>query len=138
MSSTHIVEGRASKKAQRAALREMFSGRCAYCGSELGERWHADHVEPVMRELRYERGKGFVPTGAMHMPHRDTPANMMPACAPCNIDKHAMSLEDWRGKLSRSLEVLARNNATYRHAVRFGLVEERPREVRFYFEGLIK
>lgn len=35
-------------KSQRAALREKFGGRCAYCGSELGERWHADHIEPIV------------------------------------------------------------------------------------------
>jgi len=38
-------------KAQRAVLREKFGGRCAYCGCELPEKgWHADHLEPVMRE----------------------------------------------------------------------------------------
>ena len=37
-------EGRdmAITKQQRAALREKFDGRCAYCGHPLGEKWHAD------------------------------------------------------------------------------------------------
>lgn len=26
-----------------------LGGRCAYCGCELGEKWHADHVKPVIR-----------------------------------------------------------------------------------------
>lgn len=36
-------------KKQRAELRMKFGGRCAYCGCELGEKWHADHVKPVIR-----------------------------------------------------------------------------------------
>lgn len=114
----------------------MFSGRCAYCGSELGAKWHADHVEPVLRESRYERGKGFVATGRMEIPQRDRVGNLMPACPPCNIDKHCMSLEEWRSKLQRATEVLARNQPTYRHAVRFGLVQETGAQIRFYFETL--
>jgi hypothetical protein len=28
-------------KEARSALKAKFGGRCAYCGVELGERWHA-------------------------------------------------------------------------------------------------
>jgi hypothetical protein len=58
----------------------------------------------------------------------------MPSCAPCNIDKHAMPLEDWRRKLAGACGVLARNHATYRHAVRFGLVAETGSAIVFHFE----
>ncbi|MRV72520.1 HNH endonuclease [Duganella sp. FT92W] len=121
-------------KAQRSTLHAMFGGRCAYCGEPLGERWHADHVLPVERKLQHVRGKGLVPTGELYRPENDTIANLMPACPPCNIDKHMMSLEDWRGKLSRSLDVLARSQPTYRHARRFGLLQETPKLITFYFE----
>ena len=121
-------------KAQRAALREKFGGLCAYCGQPLGDRWHADHIESVQRKLEYVRGKGFVPTGEMYRPEHDHIDNLAPACAPCNIDKHAMSLEDWREKLARTLEVFQRNYPTYRHALRFGMLEERPKPVVFHFE----
>jgi 5-methylcytosine-specific restriction endonuclease McrA len=114
-------------KAQRATLREMFGGRCAYCGCELGDRWHADHVEAVHREW-WKKG------GGVERPEHDTLENLMPACPPCNIDKHAMSLEDWRKKLQRATEVLTRNQPTYRHAKRFGLVVESGAAVVFYFE----
>lgn len=121
-------------KKQRAALREKFSGRCAYCGAALGDRWHADHIESVQRKAEYVRGKGFVATGDYHRPENDHIENLAPSCAPCNIDKHAMSLEHWREKLARTLEVLQRNYPTYRHALRFGMLEERPAPVVFYFE----
>lgn len=121
-------------KSQRVALHAMFGGRCAYCGEILGDRWHADHVEAVERKLEYVRGKGLVPTGEMYKPENDTFANLMPSCPPCNIDKHAMSLENWRAKLSRALEVLANNQPTYRHARRFGLLKETPQPIVFHFE----
>lgn len=121
-------------KNQRETLRGMFGGLCAYCGQPLGDKWHADHVAPVERKLTWVRGKGLVPTGKLHRPENDTVANLMPACPPCNIDKHSMSLENWRGKLARSLEVLANNQPTYRHARRFGLLQETPQPVVFHFE----
>lgn len=122
-------------KKQRELLKQKYGGKCAYCGCGLPERWHADHFEAVDRKFIYKNGRA-VPTGEMWKPENDTMENMMPSCPPCNIDKHAMKLEDWRGKLSRSVEVLTRNQPTYRHAVRFGLVQETPRPIVFYFEAL--
>ncbi len=121
-------------KAQRAELRQKFGGRCAYCGCELGDSFHADHLESVQRKLEHVRGKGFVATGELYRPEHDHIENMMPACAPCNIDKHSMPLESWRGKLTNTLGVLQRNNPTYRHALRFGMLEEKPAPIVFYFE----
>lgn len=116
-------------KVQRESLRMKFGGKCAYCGCDLPERWHADHLEAVYREW-------WKPNGGMEKPENDTIENMMPSCPPCNIDKHAGTLEGWRAKLSRTLDVLNKNQPTYRHAVRFGLVQEKPKPITFYFETL--
>jgi len=125
----------ALSKRQRAELFERFDGRCAYCGEFLGKRWCADHVEPVIRETHYQRGKGFVQTGRMLHPERDTVDNRMPSCAPCNIHKSGHTLEGWRVELGRLLEILKRNYPTYRMALRIGLVEEAtPAPIKFYFE----
>lgn len=122
-------------KSQRAALRQKFSGRCAYCGQKLGPRWHADHFEPVQRRSKWDREKGqMVATGECYSPEHDNLKNLMPACPACNIDKSVLSLEEWRGKLQRATGVLSRNSPTYRHAVRFGLVQETNAKVIFYFE----
>lgn len=123
-------------KIQRAALREKFGGRCAYCGQPLGDKWHADHIENVDRELKHIPGRGLVATGRMHRPERDTVENMNPSCVPCNLDKHAMTLEDWRGMIERSNEVLARDVSTFRRALRYGLVQLNTKPVVFYFETL--
>jgi 5-methylcytosine-specific restriction endonuclease McrA len=116
----------------------MFAGRCAYCGELLTSRWHADHVEAVNRKMRYDRDRGFVPTGELWAPENDRLDNMMPSCPPCNIDKHAMPLEAWRQKLARSVEVLTNNYPTYRHAKRFGLVSETGASITFYFERVAR
>lgn len=124
-------------KQQRDSLRLKFDGCCAYCGEPLGERWHADHIEAVERKLEFvrtDRSTRLRTTGEVHRPERDCIENLNPACAPCNIDKHAMSLESWRKKLQDSVGVLTRNQPTYRHALRFGLVQETGAVVVFHFE----
>lgn len=121
-------------KKQREVLKTMFGGRCAYCGCELGARWHADHVEAVRRRLVYVKGEGFKQTGEVDYPENDHIGNLMPACAPCNIRKHAASLEDFRHGVQRSVEVARAASSAYRHALRFGLIEERAGPVVFYFE----
>lgn len=121
-------------KAQRAALREKFGGRCAYCGQPLGEKWHADHIEPIVRNDWFKRAGFSLPPRGPDYPHRDTLENMNPACPPCNIDKHSMSLESWRGIIERSNEVLTRDVSTFRRAMRYGLVQLNTQPVVFYFE----
>lgn len=121
-------------KPQREVLKGKFGGKCAYCGTELNKGWHADHLEAVVRNHKWVSGKGFVADGTCARPENDNFENLMPSCAPCNIDKHSMSLEGWRVKLSRSLEVLQKNCSTYRHAKRFGLLEDTPKPIVFYFE----
>ena len=123
-------------KKEREQVRLKFGGRCAYCGQQLGSRWHADHFEPIERKLLYVSGKGVVQTGECHRPERHRLDNMMPACPPCNIDKHIMSLEEWRRKLQDATNVLMRNNPTYRHALRFGLLAETGARIVFHFESL--
>jgi 5-methylcytosine-specific restriction endonuclease McrA len=115
-------------KAKREQVRLKYQGRCAYCGHMLPERWHADHIEPVVRNdwLKAPRAPDW--------PERDTIHNLNPACPPCNIDKHSLSLEDWRQMIQRSNDVLLRDVSTFRRAVRYGLVSLASGPVVFYFE----
>lgn len=133
-------------KQQREQLRLKFGGKCAYCGIELGKGWHADHIEPVVRDwefVRDEHGqlktKNGVTvtrqTGKMLHPKHDTPDNLFPACAPCNIDKGTCLLEDWREYLHQRIVVgLRANSSTFRHAERFGVVTISPEPLVFWFE----
>jgi hypothetical protein len=127
-------------KAERAALKQKFDGRCAYCGCELGDRWHADHVRPVTRLSEWvedrtpERSGYFKQTGTMHKPEFDGIDNMNPACVPCNMDKGGYHLEQWRERLTSTINTLTRDAPAYRFAKRFGLVVETGAPVVFYFE----
>ena len=120
-------------KAQRATLRGKYDGLCAYCGAPLGDRWHADHFEAVLRG--YAPATPENPQGILR-PERDVIENLMPACAPCNLDKMSYTLEQWRAKLSRSIESLLRYSSTFRHAQRFGLVAATAAPVVFHFEKI--
>jgi len=109
-------------KREREIIRDKFKGRCAYCGCVLGLKWHVDHIDPVIRD------KGT----ALH-PNRHNIDNLWPSCPPCNIDKSRMSIDAWREWLVLHVTNL-RRKASYRNAVRFGLIAETEKPVQFYFE----
>ena len=115
-------------KAQREQIRLKYGGRCAYCGCELPDRWHVDHIDPIVRNDWLK-----VPLPPNY-PERDSIENMNPACQPCNIDKHSMSIEEWRKIISRSNEVLMRDVSTFRRAIRFKLLDVVNVPVTFHFE----
>ncbi len=123
----------------RTSLRMKFGGKCGYCGRELPEKgWHADHIAPVARELKFARDKNdrtiMVATGRLYRPENDHEGNLMPACAPCNIDKSGSELEAWRDRLNRLSDNLRRNSSAFRHAERFGRVVIVVEPVKFWFE----
>lgn len=109
-------------------MRGKYEGRCAYCGCELPERWHVDHLKPVRRRRFPRAGQG-----PMRSPKRHRLDNCMPSCPPCNIDKHARSLEQWRAWLTAHLRSLQRQ-PNYRLVRAHGLLAEQDEPVRFYFE----
>lgn len=128
-------------KAQREQVRRMFDGRCAYCGELLPARWHVDHVEPVIRDLivkQTTRGAYRLASGKPSRPERDVMGNYMPACPPCNISKHSMTLEVWRGWLAGHVNSLNSYHSIYRLAKKYGLIQETGAAVTFYFERVAK
>ena len=105
-------------KSQRLRVYGKTGGHCAYCGEALRiEDMQIDHVEPLC-------------AGG-----RDAPVNMLPACRSCNHRKGGSQLEEFRRGVEEAPQALQRDSAAYRAAVRFGLVEPRPRKIKFYFEG---
>lgn len=120
-------------KSEREHLRGKFGGRCAYCGCILNGRWHADHAEPVGRNCQLV-GNAFVFDGTVRNPEADTVDNLVPSCAPCNIDKGPDGIEAWRERLCRSALMLRRDVPKFRHAERFGIVSVSNAPIRFWFE----
>jgi len=115
-------------KVQREQVRMKFGGRCAYCGHNLPERWHADHLIAVERES-WGKDKGM-----MLRPENDTIENMMPSCPPCNISKHRLSIEEWRKWLAGHMRSLNEHHSIYRLMLSYGCVVETGKPITFHFE----
>lgn len=113
------------------------NGRCAYCGEPLQNGWHVDHVKPIRRvtEFCHEKMK-IVNTGECSNPENETINNYMPACASCNINKHQMTLEQFRGLIKDFINSLNKTSTQYKIAKRYGLLVETPTPVIFYFETI--
>ena len=112
-------------KTERAKIKDMYSGRCAYCAGELkGNSWHVDHVKPIYRGWRVK------PESA----GEDTVGNMMPACKRCNLRKSTLSVEQFRSEIEKQTERLKKFSSQYRLALDYGTVEETFKPVVFYFE----
>jgi 5-methylcytosine-specific restriction endonuclease McrA len=113
-------------KKERLMVFDKYEGRCAYCGCELVKGWHVDHLKPIRRK-KYKKGE-------CRYPQRECIVNYMPACASCNINKHAMKLEDFRQLIAGFMKHLNERNTQYKIAKRYGLVVEHEQPVVFYFE----
>ncbi|HHA3384325.1 TPA: HNH endonuclease [Salmonella enterica subsp. salamae serovar 42:g,t:-] len=131
----------ALSKKQRAILREKFGGKCAYCGCELPDRWHADHVVPVVRKLKtVKTGLNtykLTSTNEMHHPENDKLENMFPACVECNLYKHAASIECFRSMIINGFRGAVNRSQSLRCAQRFGMLTVTPAadaEIVFWFE----
>ena len=114
-------------KIQRNELKGKFGGHCAYCGDQLGDKWHADHIEAIRRNG----------DGTCKNPQNNRLDNFNPACAPCNINKKSLPLEAWRRQIKNYENSLIKFHNIFNHAKRFGLVEFTDQPVIFYFERLL-
>ena len=46
-------------KKDRQIVFDKYNGKCAYCGCELVKGWHVDHIEPIVRDSKWNRDKGI-------------------------------------------------------------------------------
>lgn len=113
----------------RQKIYNKFGGKCYLCGDTLPEKgWHADHKEPVIRSLS--------DSTKMEKAHLDTEDNKFPACASCNINKHSMTLEQFRDSIKQFVQSLNLYSTQYKISKRYGLINETETPVVFYFETL--
>ena len=111
-------------KKQRAEIALKTNNRCGYCGIPLEKGYHLDHIKPIIR--------GYM---GIEKPENDTIDNMMASCPSCNILKTSGSVEQLRASILDRTRQLARQ-ASYRTALRYGLIKECPKEIVFYFEEI--
>ena len=113
-------------KASRKKLREMFGGKCAYCGKPLSVLFHADHVAPIYR--------GRCDDEKPETAGKDTKENLFPSCPRCNNRKSTLSIEDFREHIRLQKERLRRDSSSFRLAEDFGIIKETDTPVVFFFE----
>ncbi len=138
-SKKHAKNNSMSKKL-RDFLFNKYNGRCAYCGDILEKGWHIDEIEPVRRNRIYDRvKKKFVinKDNPMQHPERLTIENQNPSCPSCNINKHSLSLEEFRLLIKGFMKHLNEKSTQYKIAKRYGLVQENEIDVVFYFEKIV-
>lgn len=124
---------------ERLLVFNKFEGKCAYCGTDLVKGWHVDHIEPLRRnyseEYDWDLKKIVRKSSAPSHPERDNLPNYNPSCASCNINKHGMSIEQFRLQIQGFMKHLNEINTQYKIAKRYGLVKEDIKPIVFYFEA---
>lgn len=123
------------KKQDREEILNKYGGKCAYCGCELVKGWHLDHIEPIVRDSKWNPDKKkYEQTGTCRKPENETLENYNPACASCNIQKNSYTIEQFRSNINKFVQSLNQYSTQYKFAKKFGLVEETNKEIVFYFE----
>ena len=109
----------------RQEVFKKYGGRCAYCGKVLSPKgWQLDHLIPVQRE-KWGKATEF---------EVENFNNFMPSCRRCNHYKRAHSLETFRRYIEEIPEKLREGNYIYKVGLDYGLIEEHPKKIVFYFE----
>ena len=123
------------KKTDRELIFNKYDGKCAYCGCELTKGWHADHIEPILRDFIYNKNKQrFETNGIYRNPENDNLQNYNPSCPSCNIQKNSYTLEQFRENIKQFVNSLNQYSTQYKFAKKYGLVSENDIEVKFHFE----
>jgi len=123
------------KQSDRNIIFNKYNGKCAYCGCELVKGWHVDHVEPIVRDSKWNKEKGrHEHTGMCRKPENETLENYNPACASCNFQKNSYTVEQFRYNIKQFVISLNQYSTQYKFAKRYGLVSETNKEVIFHFE----
>lgn len=112
----------------RQKVYEKYDGHCAYCGIALDIKdMQVDHFIPKDMEALFTTGN------VQGMNSVDDYGNLMPSCRMCNHYKRANSLDMFR-RYIEEIPRKCRNDYIYKIGVRYGLIEDHERNVRFYFE----
>lgn len=125
----------AISKKNREKIFNKYGGKCAYCGCELQKGWHVDELYPVIRNYKWNKNKTkYVHDGTYMNPQNLNIDNQLPSCPSCNINKHSMTLEDFRSLIIGFMKHLNERNTQYKIAKRYDLITETIKPIVFYFE----
>ena len=115
---------------KREKVYEKYNGHCAYCGNEISIKdMQIDHLIPK----RLSHPQGF--DSYYFYEGLNKIENLMPSCRICNHYKRGYMLEDYR-ELLLSLHKRIEKIYIVRVAIRYGLLELKKFDGKFYFEKL--
>ena len=113
-------------KKLRQEIYNKYDGHCAYCGCEITMReMQVDHIVPKYRnnEMWHQGEIGS-----------DEISNLNPSCRMCNFYKGMYSLNRFRENLKDTLMRNVQRPFNFRLAERYGMVEVKEWDGKFYFE----
>lgn len=114
---------------QRKQIYDKTDGKCYYCGCDLPQRWHADHLVPLYRNDTSEQVEAMG-----RVKGEDCIENLVPSCPRCNLRKSTFTLETFREEIAAQVERLQKHSNQFQLALDYGLIEITDKDVEFYFE----
>lgn len=124
-------------KIDRKAVYESLGGHCAYCGETIEYKdMQVDHIIPKQFFEWHLKNEFKIPPFLKHLKLYDVDHsdNLLPTCRVCNKWKSAHDLELFRSEIFAQIERLNKRSSNYRMAKKYGLVQETPNPIIFYFE----
>ena len=113
-------------QAERKAVYDKYNGHCAYCGCDIPFKgFNVNHLH-CLRNYEYTEEFTGIDVHSID--------NLMPACGSCNRYKATMDLETFRKQLQKIPDRLQRDVCIYNIALRYKMVQENRKPIKFYFE----
>lgn len=114
---------KAIPKKVREQVYQKYNGHCAYCGCEISyKEMQVDHIKSVYSTEEKPCDEDVNDIG-----------NLMPSCRMCNFYKSTFTIEGFRTQLGKIPERLNKL-FIFKLACKYGLVEPKRKEIKFYFE----
>lgn len=115
----------------RRLVYSKYDGHCAYCGKPIEYKdMQVDHIKPVFHNWSEEDKIKLLPEGCTG---NDSLDNLNPSCRACNFYKSTLTTDKLKQELGKILGRLDKV-FIYRLAKSYGLIEEHPQEIKFYYE----
>lgn len=120
---------KAISKKVRITLYEKYNHRCAYCGCGMEYKdMQVDHIESVYCN------NDIAQTMSEEEMYNEN--NLLPTCRQCNFYKSTFTVEQFRQRLKEVMMPNLQKDFRYRLAVKYRLIEETGKNVKFYFEEM--
>ena len=125
-------------KIDRSIVLAKTNGCCAYCGEFLGGKFQIDHIVAQRIFNQSIVNKNHVPIFLSHLTIADVNHidNLLASCRVCNKWKDTHHLQLFRTEIEAQIKRLNAFSSNFRMAKRYGLVQETPKPIVFYFETL--